>query len=94
MNAAREMPRYKCHKQVWALKIKEIRQHDEESEFDGGSWLIVPEEDGYAPFQVSHVNYVLKHKPEAGGYYVVYADGYRSYSPAQAFEDGYSRIED
>ncbi len=30
-----------------------------------------------------------RHKPEPGGWYVVYTDGYASYSPAKAFEDGY-----
>ena len=30
-----------------------------------------------------------KHKPHAGGYYVVYDDGYKSFSPAKAFEEGY-----
>ena len=33
-----------------------------------------------------------RHKPKAGGYYVVYDDGYKSYSPAKAFEEGYVRI--
>jgi site-specific recombinase XerD len=41
------------------------------------------------PIHVRH-DYVHKHKPEAGGYYVVYADGYKSYSPAKAFEEGYT----
>lgn len=31
--------------------------------------------------------------PAAGGYYVVYEDGYQSYSPAKAFEDGYAPVE-
>ena len=35
---------------------------------------------------------VEKHNPEAGGYYVVYEDGYKSFSPAKAFEEGYTRI--
>lgn len=34
-----------------------------------------------------------KHNPQPGGYYVVYQDGYASYSPAKAFEEGYTRIE-
>lgn len=33
-----------------------------------------------------------RHKPVAGGYYVVYEDGYASYSPAEPFEAGYSPI--
>jgi hypothetical protein len=92
MTDAIEMPKYKCHKEVWVLKIKEIRQGEGESPFEGGSWLIVPAEDGYGPIEVSHKDYVLKHSPHAGGYYVVYEDGYQSFSPAKAFEDGYTRI--
>ena len=92
---SREMPRYKCHKEVWALKIKAIefdrdKARAEERETDGSA-TITPEEDRYAPFKVP-AEYVGKHKPEAGGYYVVYADGYKSFSPAKAFEDGYSPV--
>lgn len=80
----REMPRYKCHKEVWALKIKFI-----EPVMNG--LLITPEESGYAPFTVN-MEYVNKHNPKVGGYYIVYDDGYNSWSPAKAFEDGYSRL--
>lgn len=52
---------------------------------------IVPADHSYAPFEVS-AEYFAKHKPESGGYFVVYADGYQSYSPAKAFEEGYTRI--
>jgi hypothetical protein len=40
------------------------------------------------------VDYVQKHDPKPGGYYVRYEDGYESFSPAAAFESGYTRIED
>lgn len=90
-----EMPKYQSHKQVWALKIKNIvfdidlaRKDDRETD---GSAIITPEEDGYAPFSVNHA-YVSKHKPQVGGYFVVYDDGYQSWSPAKAFEEGYTRI--
>jgi len=53
--------------------------------------IITPEEEGYAPFKVDS-DYMLKHKPEVGGYYVVYKDGYKSYSPAKVFEEGYTLI--
>ena len=86
-NVAQEMPRYQSHKIVWALKIKEIEQHKIETE----NYIITPEDFGYAPFVVDG-EYVLKHKPEVGGYYVVYKDGYKSFSPADAFEDGYTRV--
>ena len=90
-----EMPRYQCHKKVWALKIATIMPDStlaqrEGRETTGGSW-IEPADTGFAPFQVT-AEYVKKHAPEVGGYYVVYADGYKSYSPAKAFEDGYTRI--
>lgn len=88
-----EMPKYECFKQVHALKIKSIKidaEDDPNSESDGSA-IITPEEESYAPFKVSY-DYMRKHKPIAGGYYVVYEDGYTSFSPADAFEKGYRRI--
>jgi hypothetical protein len=79
-----ELPKYTCHKKVWALRIKDIEHHD------NGSATITPLEDGYAPFAVS-CEYMVKHKPNIRGYYVVYKDGYTSFSPADSFEDGYTR---
>jgi hypothetical protein len=87
----REMPKYKCHKEVHALKIAEIRDTTVPGNESDGSRLIVPADEGFAPFRV-HRDYMFKHKPQVGGYYVVYADGYISFSPAEAFEDGYTRI--
>lgn len=78
---AAEMPKYRSHKTVWALKIKSI----------DGAGRITPEDEGYAPFTPT-AEYIAKHQPQAGGYYVVYADGYKSFSPAAAFEEGYTRI--
>lgn len=81
MSVSREMPKYVCHKEVWALKIAAIE-----------GTKIVPElSKEYAPFEVEQ-SYLLKHNPQPGGYYVVYADGYKSYSPAKAFEEGYKEL--
>ncbi len=90
----REMLRWKCHKQVWALKIARIEQApaDQERQHAGGDWLLFPEDAGYGPVCVGHDEYFNKHKPQVGGYYVVYDDGYKSYSPAKAFEEGYTQI--
>lgn len=86
----REMPRYTCHKHVWALKITAIKRDGEAEEREtDGSAMLTPAEEGYAPFKVD-CQFMHKHKPEVGGYYVVYADGYKSYSPAKAFEEGYT----
>lgn len=90
-----EMPRYRSHKEVWALKIKsivfDIDLANAENRETDGSATISPEEAGYAPFKVDGA-YVRKHEPKAGGYYVVYPDGYKSWSPADAFEGGYTRV--
>jgi len=102
-NTATPLPMYRCHKEVGALKIKEIesapkptiaqleailREDPAAPELPGA--IIVP--DGYfGPISVS-VAWLQKHQPEAGGYLVFYKGGYLSYSPSQAFEEGYTRI--
>lgn len=98
------MPRYQCHKKVWALKIASIEIiqptiEEIEAILNGpegagenmAGAIITPADQGFAPFGVPK-SYVDKHNPEAGGYYVVYDDGYKSFSPAKAFEDGYTRL--
>jgi hypothetical protein len=90
-----EMPKYKCHKEVWALKIKKIvldsdLAKETNRETTGGA-TITPEEEGYGAFDVN-AEYVRKHKPEVGGYYVMYKGGYESWSPASEFEEGYSKM--
>lgn len=87
----RELPRYRCHKEVWALKLGGVRDTTESGSETDGSRVLVPADEGYAPFRVDR-EYIDKHKPEAGGYYIVYKDGYKSFSPAGAFEDGYTRL--
>jgi hypothetical protein len=37
--------------------------------------------------------YIAKHNPQVGGYFVEYDDGYHSFSPAEAFEAGYTLID-
>ncbi len=89
--AQREMPKYKSHKMVHALKIKDIRDPTKPGNETDGSRIITPVEAGYASFRVNN-EYVRKHKPQVGGYYVVNEDGYKSWSPAEAFEGGYTKI--
>lgn len=90
MENAREMPRYKCHKEVRAVKIQGIvKDRDDFKMVD--RFGIVPSEPGLAPIEITR-EWMAKHQPQVGGYYVVYADGYASYSPAKDFEDGYTRV--
>lgn len=87
-----EMPRYQCFKVVHALKIGKIVIDGEgENRETDGSAMLTPIDDGYSPFRVDQ-EYMRKHKPAVGGYFVVYDDGYKSFSPADAFESGYRRI--
>lgn len=85
MNAAVELPVYQCHKKVRAARITGFRAAGDPEAPDlllgqiGGIVSLLPE-------------WHAKHKPQVGGYYVLYDDGYTSYSPAAAFESGYSRI--
>lgn len=89
VHAEMEMPKYKCHKEVWALKIKQLTMAENAVMSDESYVLLTPEDDRYTPFYVSK-EYFLKHHPTPGDYYVVYEDGYKSCSPAKVFEDGYT----
>lgn len=80
------LPQYQCHKKVWALQIRAIALNAD------GSAFITPAEPGYAVFRVTR-EYVAKHEPQPGGYWVEYDNGYQSWSPAKAFQDGYRRLQ-
>lgn len=71
------MKRYKCYKEVNAAKILDIEGN--QLNLGGNVWT--------AP-----VGWMEKHSPEVGGYLVEYGDNYQSYSPAKAFEEGYTKI--
>lgn len=75
------LPRYKCHKEVNAVKIINIvplAGGGAELWFDDAAVLDVDQ------------RYLDQHKPQVSGYFVVYDDGYQSWSPADAFESGYT----
>lgn len=93
------MKRYRCHKVVQAAKINEIvsvrdlqdRQQAERPYVSVTDfWLDLGEGCGVS---VSS-QWVHEKRAKSGGYYVIYDDGYESFSPAKAFEDGYTVIED
>lgn len=94
------LPRYQCHKKVWALKIREVELltptvEELQAILDGSdidvSAVLTPEDVRYSPFGVTR-DYVLKHEPKAGGYFVMYENGYLSFSPAEPFEKGYTKL--
>ena len=79
-NAAIEMPRYKSHKTVWALKIAKVTmgafEHDVALTFENSRYA------------ERIVNILNKPVPQPGWYLVQYEDGYISFSPAEQFEKG------
>jgi hypothetical protein len=83
-----QLPEWQCHKRVWADKIVDVVGDTSEGEAPCNAALILA---CGGRVQVDR-DYCRKHLPEVGGYWVRYADGYESYSPAKAFEEGYTRL--
>lgn len=79
-----ELPQYKCHKVVRAGRIHAC--------FHSVIAVQVGNTKAIVEFDVGR-EWVTKHQPERDGYFVVYEDGYQSYSPAAAFEAGYHLVE-
>lgn len=86
-----KLNRYKCHKVVEAAKITQVTEWKNET--GCGYWLVFGEIEGDDKFESVPPYWHDKNAPEVGGYFVRYEDGYTSYSPAKAFEDGYALIE-
>lgn len=81
------LPRYRCHKEVSALKIASI----DRCELPNTGARLEFTEPEYEPIDVSG-KWIEKHDPKVGGYYVRYDDDYSSFSPAEPFESGYTRL--
>jgi hypothetical protein len=78
------LPAFECHKVVRAAKIVSIAYVGEKQyrlSLSGGLHVDVTQ------------NWVLNKGAVTDGYYVQYEDGYASFSPAVAFETGYTPIE-
>lgn len=85
LDAAKE---YRSHKQVLAIKLRSIS-------FNHGFASCFPHEKSLAPFVLGED--ITKKIPLDGadpGYIVIYDDGYTSWSPTKAFEEGYSEVTD
>jgi hypothetical protein len=86
MSVSAEMPRYRSHKTVHALKIAGISEPN-----SLGAVTLEIADPGFAPVKVEGA-VVSRYFPKPGDYLVVYEDGYQSISPAKAFEEGYTRV--
>lgn len=85
LEAPPPMRRYKAHKIVQAAKIEACGPR-------GDTFTLALE---FPAINVEvPLSWAQRHEPHPGGYFVVYEDGYRSFSPAPAFEDGYRPLEE
>jgi len=86
-----EMPRYKCHKEVHACMIKDIVENPNGS-IDLFFYNFGPDKT-FSPVNISapESSRFANHEDDLG-YFIVYEDGYVSWSPTKAFEEGYSLI--
>lgn len=84
MSNSVELPLYQCHKQVRAAKITGIAPQNSET-------LTITLHLGDILGEVEVTSeWLAKHKPQIGSYFVVYSDSYTSCSPAEPFESGYT----
>lgn len=81
----RILPEWETKKRVRACKIDHIDLTTPQPK-------IFPVDTSIDPFIVS-LEYVAKHNPKAGGWYVLYGDFYESFAPASAFEPYATLIE-
>ena len=75
------LPQYQCHKIVQAARITSVDLFTDHCVLHHDNVAVGP--------LVETLAWHNKHRPQPGGYYVVYEDGYTSWSPAEAFEGGY-----
>lgn len=100
-----EYPTYQSHKRVQGFQIGNIHAQEkgtadntrEELRYIGG--VLVAQKTEYVLTSVAgeyHAvvgdDYFMKHEPYIGGYFVKYENGHESFSPADAFEDGYTKV--
>lgn len=76
---------WKCHKIVKAGKILAMPEYGH---------IVTIEDCNRAECKVDMpADAFARGRPAIGDYIVIYDDKYKSWSPAKAFEDGYSRVE-
>lgn len=80
------LPLYRSHKKVRAARVV-----GNEGEVLPDIWALHLALPGETQVVIVHVSseYITKHNPQIGGYYVLYEDGYESFSPGPAFDGGY-----
>lgn len=81
------LPLYKSHKTVRALEISSLAPH---AAVDG-KYVLTFTDTSYPPMSIAQAM-LARYRPVRGDFYVVYEDGYASFSPRKAFVDGYTLV--
>jgi hypothetical protein len=88
------LPKWKCHKIVEAAKIVALSGQPASGARPArlALWF---EGDEVVDVDQKFIHKAPSNDPQSlvGGYYVRYEDGYESWSPAAAFEAGYTRLD-
>lgn len=79
-----KMPLYRSHKEVRALEISQVDRH-------GVDYKIFFTDKAFEPIVVP-TSFFARGVAQPQDFYVIYADGYASHSPAKAFLEGYSPV--
>ena len=82
------MQKWKSHKVVEAFRIEGAKWDDDGFRLRGRLETVVVDPE-HADRMINQASGLV-----IGGYYVRYEDGYESWSPAEAFEAGYTRVEE
>lgn len=79
---SQDIPQFTCHKEVRAIKIEGVGAR----RIDGATLILngIDEPLHLTPAELDRL------RPQESGYLVIYNDGYISWSPADAFEAGYT----
>jgi hypothetical protein len=75
-----QLPKWKSHKEVWADRIIAM---------DASGWYLACG-DHICPDVTAELT--KRGEPQPGDYFVQYDDGYKSWSPAGPFEEGYTKL--
>lgn len=82
-----QLPKYTCHKVVSAGRILAIETVD--AVWKSRAVMVVGVRDLQVEFICSGSMFA-RFEPSPGDYLAIYEDGYQSFSPKKAFEEGYT----
>jgi hypothetical protein len=95
-----ELPRYRCHKEFFAVKIAKLEfsyggpLHPDfkAGEDERTACFMLSDDPRYGVFKLP-MDLTRNHEPKVGWYMVVYGDGLRNFAPPEEFENIFTRVE-